>query len=1288
MGSRDMSEHDEAPRGDGGTAGVKEDDRTALSHGPAPGEFEILSLYDSLLRGVAAATGGPGPGEATATPDLRIDAEVGPQGKFVLRQEIGGGGMGRVYRALDRYLLRDVAIKFILRPEGMNQDDFMALFWQEAHIIARLDQHDNIVRILDVDRSTYPPFIVMEYLDGQSLEKQLRHGRLDAPAILQIMIAVARGLGEAHRKGVCHRDLKPSNIFIQNTGRVKLLDFGLAQIRNHLFETSTSKASFVAVQAVPPLASAGTPAYMAPEQWRGEEADATTDLWAMGAILYRLFAQALPFDADTLAALAARVLSGEPPVPLITLCPDAPVGVCELVERLLRFERSQRPGQVSEIIPVLEAELHRLASDAPQPGLALAAMSRSLNPASEIQPSVSAAHRGAEDSVPEGAVHVWDKMLLVLVTGADADPCIVPEHLPAWILRKAGLDCEVVHCLPVEMGNVDEAAIRLRAYLNASMARPRHMFFITHGAGTDAVLRMLLDEARRLRRPDDGGFELDNRSPFYRVRHVAICRSGRGVATAHHVAGLHASVDTAPLVAELVAETQHFLAATLPSPAIHYFGTDDDGAALHAGSPAVKALAAMLARPEMVLARETIAKTFELDCASRIASLIGPIEGDPTGDVSPTVPGANAATQAEVFDDLLIAARLQHHRPVAIVITGDAGVGKSTVLRMAARRLCSELIMDGSAVIPILIPLYFASLTAGQRSALDRKASENQRGRVFLDILLDWWCDWFNGTSYTGAVRRDWILACLRSEPVMLIFDGVDEFISNHPTLTISDFQRMLAFLGAEHRKNGWLTSVLGVRSTQPGLPLLASNNLREVLRLTTAQAMRQFPAASSWLIAGSPPPLHKLLSTPLILAQLHSRRPSATPLASTSGEVILLALTTIIEQSDLCGRLDETGQPIEAQRWIDALTAIAWCMFRRLRGETATETLRIEGAELHRSWQDHLERTEQQIQGEHLLSGFRLLGEARAFDALLQRTILYPTGRGEVRFIHREWQDFLAARYLAQVVMYRHVDEFRHVGNTARISQLAGELLGQTVIWIDEAFVLALLRHAQNTGARLLTANFSALLTNSRIPMEGPAIDAFLSAVNSAPPVARFITLSGLGYRALRGDDASAQDLRHRLVRVFRDQLSARGVDGELGVMHSLAWCYLKAFAQRFGGPAMPEPWAGLGDDAERGALAMMCSVRDEGPRFLVEHRSIQIALLEVQQVVPEDAHRPISGVHYLYCLVVARRHGGGIAELGRELPSLLAHGSPYATAVENYPFVPELRDILAVCRQLELPP
>jgi serine/threonine protein kinase len=1275
---------DQVENNDGGgddAAAGEDNDPTAVT-------LEQMSLYDSLLRGVAAGSSNVRREEEVGVSRVRINAEVGPQGKFVLQQEIGSGAMGRVYRALDRYLLRDVAIKFILRPEGMSHDDFMALFWQEAHIIARLDQHDNIVRIFDVDRSSYPPFIVMEYLEGQSLERRLRRGAIDMQAVLHIMIAVACGLGEAHAKGVYHRDLKPSNIFIQKTGRVKLLDFGLARIRNHLFESSTTKAKFVTVHSVPPLASAGTPAYMAPEQWRGEDADASTDLWAMGVILYRVLGKAPAFDADSLAALSARVLSGEPPASIAGLCPEAPAELCELIERMLRFERSERPNNVSEVIATLESAVRKLSNDAQQIPIALTATQRLPLHSSDAWSTGSKEHHLARGSEPDGAPRYSEKMLVVVVSGPDSGPRISPDHLPTWILQIAGVNCDVLQCPAAPSSDPGDSALRLRGYLNERIKRPRHIFFVTHGEGTDVVLRMLLDEARRLRPRDGHKIEFDMRSPFYRARHVAILRPGRGVATAHHVASLHASPDTTPLIAELVLEAQHFIAATLPTPVIHYFGIDDDRPALHAGSQSVKLLAASLVRPELVLARETISQSFELDCAAKITSLVGPADDAGVEEAYPTVPGADAGTQSEVFEELLTLARAQHQRLLTVVLTGDAGVGKSTVLRMVARHLCSEFIMDGGAVLPVLVPLYFASLTSEQLARLDTEAADDRRGRVFHDVLLDWWCDWFNDTSYVRAFSADWIKSRLRSEPVVLIFDGVDEFITNHPTVRISDFQQVLAYLGSEYRQNGWLTAVLGVRSSQPGLPLLGSTNIRELLRLTTAQAVRQFPAASSWLSASSNAPIRKLLFTPLILAQLNTRRPPSMLRPSTNSEVILLALTTIIEQSDLCGKLDAKGQPIDTQRWIDALMAIAWCLFRRLRGEIAISTLRTDGADLHRSWKDHLDATQQQVQGERLLSGFHLLCESRAFDALLHRTVMYPTGRGEVRFIHREWQDFLAARYLVQVVTYRHVDEFRHVGNTARISQMAGELLCHMDMCIDDAFILALLRHAQDSGARLITANLSALLTNSRVLIEGPAIDVFLSAVNTMPTIARCITLSGLGYRALRGDDASAHDLRHRLVRVFRDCLAVPAADDNLGVMRSLAWCYRKAYVQRFGGPPVTDPWPGLSDDDERAVLAMMCSTGEDGPRFLAEHRSVQMALLEVQQVVAGDPFRPISGVHYLYCLAVARRHGGGIADLGRELPALLAPGSPYAAAIENYSQVPELREVLAACRRLELGP
>lgn len=1277
---------------------VDEDDET--HHEAASAEMEQTdllnlddapSVHDSLLRDLARGTSGSRDGKVDEISNLRVNAEVGLQGKFLLQQEIGSGAMGRVYRALDRYLLRDVAIKFILRPETMEYDEFMALFWQEAHAIARLDQHDNIVRIFDVDRSTYPPYIVMEYLEGESVEKKLRRGALDVATVLHIVTAAACGLSEAHLKGIYHRDLKPSNIFVLKTGRVKLLDFGLARIQSHRFEASTTRARSAAAHVVPRLASAGTPAYMAPEQWRGEDADAATDLWGMGALLYRMLANAPPFEASSLAALSDRVLSGEPPVPLATLRPEVPSEVCTLVERLLHFDRSARPSNTAEIIAVLESSLRKLQSDNQQSGGSPGAPQR---PSVRAGEATSAGDRHGSDRRSSNAVRFWDKLLLVVVSGSDSGSHAADERLPAWIFNEAGLDCHALNCPPVQPGDIGESALRLHAYLNGPTVRARHIFFVTHGHGTDVVLRMLLDESRRLSALEDGNIAFDAKSPFYRIRHVAILRPGRGIATAHHVAGVHVGQNATPLVAELISELQQFLAVAAPTPAIHYVGIDDKSP-LHAKSACVKSLAMALTRPGLMLARVTIARTFELDCANKIASLVGPVDGADRDDDRPTVPGAELVTQAEVCEDVLALVRSQHHRPLVTVIAGDVGVGKSTVLRRAARQLCVEFVNDGGAVLPMLIPLDFASLSTDQVALLSADSSEDRRGRVLFDVLLDWWSNWLNGTMYPNAVTSDWAKARLRSEPVALIFDGLDEFFMNHPTLSILDFQQMLTFLAAEHRKNGWLSIVLGVRSTQPGISALASSNLREVRRLTCAQAMRHFPVASSQLSTANAP-LPKVLSTPLILARLNVRRasydPGVEPRSSviakqtTNSEVTLLALTTIIEESDLCGRRDETGQPIDAQRWIDALTAVAWSLYRRLRGDIATATLKADGADLHRSWKHYLEATQQQVQGERILSGFHLLCESRAWEALLRRTILYLTDRGEVRFIHREWQDFLAARYLVQAVVYRKVDEFRHVGNTARISRVAGELLGHAGICIDEPLVLELLRCTDDSDGKLIIGNISALLTNSRVPIDGPALDILLSTVSHAPASARYIALSGLGYRALRGDDSSAQDLRHRLTRLFQNYLSITRDDDDSGVTRSLAWCYRKAYAQRFGGPPVRDDWPGLDADAERGALAMMCSMTEDGPRMRVEHRSIQRALLEVQQTVPADPFRPISAVHYLYCLGVARRDGAGIADLGRELPALVAPGSPYAAAIESYQLVPELSEVLAACRRFEL--
>jgi serine/threonine protein kinase len=1310
--------------GAGAGAGVNvHHGQTALEEGPtaalrpvlarrSPGEDDAIDLQDTrdaphahdghAFHDAHDAHDAPLHDEAARSAsfhEYQPGNEVGPDGKYVLQHEIGRGGMGRVYRALDRYLLRDVAIKFIFRPPGMEHDDFMALFWQEAFVIARLDQHDNIVRILDVDRSAYPPFIVMEYLDGQSLDSLMRQGPLDLRTTLHVTISATRGLREAHTKGVFHRDLKPSNIFIQKTGRVKLLDFGLARLHRPLAETSViggtggaGTGEAAGMPTAPQATAAGTPAYMAPEQWRGEDATAASDLWAVGVILYRLLAGTPPFIAPSASALADRVLSGEPPTPLATLAPEAPGALQDLLDRLLRFEPGARPQDATEIIAVLESVLPESADrlhpiPTPQPH-------RLPYRATEFWSHSGISNFLVHESGADTVLRHWPKALLVLVPDRGTNLEGPWKDLPTWILNAAGVDIDVLHGPAMADGAPEEYAASLRAILDRHFQRPRHIFFITRGEGATAVLRLLHDEARSLRERTPGKLELDVRSPWYRTRSVAVL-TPRGATPAPRGISPTAPPHVAELAAQLATETRRFIEANLPAPALHYFDVEGSGeepsaperAALRPGAPLIKSLGLLLVRPEAMMARETLAQSFELDCAAKVVSLIAPVE-DGHARKPGTVPGVQGGTQAEIFEQLLAITREQHQRPENFVVTGDAGVGKSTLLRMIARRLCGEYLcsLHGHAAAPLFIPLYFVKLPADRLKSLALRDSEGAQGRLLHDMLVDWWCEWVCSITYEGLISFRWVTARLRSEPVALILDGVDEFITNHPGLTISHVRQMITFLGSEYRQNGWLTILLGVRSTQPGLGTLASSsrNIYELLRLTTAQAVRQFPAASTWLDTAMDAQLEQLLFTPLILAQLNTQRPLSSHKPSTRSEVILLALTTIIEQSELCGKLDDHNEPIEAQQWIDALMIVAWFLFRRLRAELAISALRLEAADLYRAWAEHLERAGHESQGEGMLSGIRLLCDSRACDMLVRRTILYPTGRGEVRFLHREWQDFLASRYLAQVITHRHVDELRHISYTPRMCRAAGELLCQAGVRIDEALVSALLRRTRETGARLIIVNFSALLTSSRVPIEGPAIDALLSATRSMPAIARCIALNGLGYRALRDDDSCAQDLRHRISRTFREYLAGSAADDDIGVMRSIAWCYLKAYAQRFGSAPPEGAWPGLGANAERAVLAMMCQADDSGVRILDEHRSVQLAFLEVQHIVLEDPFRPISVAHYLYCLVVARRHGGGVVELGRELPIILAPGSAHAEVLAGYQVVPELREVLAACRGL----
>ncbi len=264
-------------------------------------------------------------------------------GRFELVREVGRGGFGVVYEARDRELGRMVAFKAICGGDRPNVREERLL--QEAEAAARLS-HPNVVTLHDVGRSEHGPYLVLELLHGSSLSARLAHGRLSVSEALRVSVEMAKGLAHAHGRGVIHRDLTPGNIYLCDDGQVKLLDLGMA----HAFGRRKREG--------------GTPAYMAPEQWRGAPEDERTDVFALGVVLYRMLANELPFGDD--GAEAAR---GSRPAPSLEIAELPALG--ELVGRMVQRDPVKRPRDAAEVLAALamfQQELARApASGSPLP---------------------------------------------------------------------------------------------------------------------------------------------------------------------------------------------------------------------------------------------------------------------------------------------------------------------------------------------------------------------------------------------------------------------------------------------------------------------------------------------------------------------------------------------------------------------------------------------------------------------------------------------------------------------------------------------------------------------------------------------------------------------------------------------------------------------------------------------------------------------------------------------------------------------------------------------------------
>jgi Tol biopolymer transport system component/serine/threonine protein kinase len=314
-------------------------------------EVEELLGYDGVAESFIQ-------GNALAFEARRLEpdelSQTGPQlvpgqgiGAYKILALLGSGGMGVVYRARDERLRRDVAIK-VLSASFTNDADRLRRFEQEARATSALN-HPNILTIYDIGTHGGAPFIVAELLEGEELRARLNHGALPVRIALEYAQQIATGLAAAHAKGIVHRDLKPENVFITTDGFVKILDFGLAKLRPPEAAANRDSNWPTERKATDPGTVMGTASYMSPEQARGQDVDARSDIFSLGVALYEMIVGRAPFAGVNAIDVMGAILNQEP-VPMRQFAPDAPAELQRIVTKALRKDRDERYQHAKDLL--------------------------------------------------------------------------------------------------------------------------------------------------------------------------------------------------------------------------------------------------------------------------------------------------------------------------------------------------------------------------------------------------------------------------------------------------------------------------------------------------------------------------------------------------------------------------------------------------------------------------------------------------------------------------------------------------------------------------------------------------------------------------------------------------------------------------------------------------------------------------------------------------------------------------------------------------------------------------
>src|SRR6266545_813994 len=268
-------------------------------------------------------------------------------GRYEIRSQLGAGGMGEVYLARDTKLERTLALK-VLPAEVAADGNRMSRFVQEAKAASALN-HPNILTIYEIDQVDCFHFIAAEFIDGETLRQRMKSTQLNLSDALDAAAQIAGALAAAHAAGIIHRDIKPENIMLRRDAVVKILDFGLAKLSERPRPDSVDTEAPTTFKTNPGTVL-GTAVYMSPEQARGLEVDARTDIFSLGVVLYEMVAGRLPFEGSISSEVISSILSEKEPQPLARYSSEVPDELERIVSKALRKNRDERYQTIRDML--------------------------------------------------------------------------------------------------------------------------------------------------------------------------------------------------------------------------------------------------------------------------------------------------------------------------------------------------------------------------------------------------------------------------------------------------------------------------------------------------------------------------------------------------------------------------------------------------------------------------------------------------------------------------------------------------------------------------------------------------------------------------------------------------------------------------------------------------------------------------------------------------------------------------------------------------------------------------